>query len=263
MDPHEDKYQGWTPYNYAFDNPIIISDPSGKDGEVSYKEGKGTKKDPNVITIKANYYYNKNTLSQEQVDALNSTISDYNGTETTVKDKDGKYTVIKYDLSAKGLDNDEAVENAATGDTFKNSKGGDSRFGNIITAGDGPKTSESEGNGPPFGKDESGKKITLYNNNIEDARKAGYNVKTILENTLNHEIGHNLGGEHGDPSPMNFHMNLSDLPNFGCLGCQATEKNVPFERISLKLAPTLLDRINNFVGKKYIKYRADAQPPNP
>jgi len=43
IDPHADKYQSWTPYNYTFDNPVLMTDPDGRDGEVTYTQGKGTK----------------------------------------------------------------------------------------------------------------------------------------------------------------------------------------------------------------------------
>jgi hypothetical protein len=38
------------------------------------------------------------------------------------------------------------------------------------------------------------KLIQLYTNNIQMAVKEGFNETDILESTLNHEIGHNLGG---------------------------------------------------------------------
>jgi hypothetical protein len=31
VDPHADRYQGWSPYNYTEDNPIANTDPNGMD----------------------------------------------------------------------------------------------------------------------------------------------------------------------------------------------------------------------------------------
>jgi hypothetical protein len=259
IDPHVDKYQSWTPYNYTFDNPVVFTDPDGRDGEVTYTQGKGTKKDPNVITIKANYYYNKNTLTEKQAKALNASVAEYNGTQSsTGKEKDGTYTVIKYDLSAKGFDNDEDVSSAVKGDEFANSKGGTSSFGNTVTAADGPQTG-SEGENA-LGEESNGHKITLFNNNIKKATDAGNDEASMLKNIFNHEIGHNLGGEHGDVTPMAATMTFGrQKPN--CLG-DCWEPYVPSSPVSNRLAPTLLQRIENPVDRKYLKYEQGSAPPS-
>jgi len=259
IDPHADKYQSWTPYNYTFDNPVLMTDPDGRDGEVTYTQGKGTKKDPNVITIKANYYYNKNTLTEKQAKALNASVAEYNGTQTnTGKEKDGTYTVIKYDLSAKGFDNDEDANSAAAGDKFTNSHGGESSFGNIVTAVDGPQAG-SEGENA-LGEETGGHKITLFNNNIKKATDAGNDEDQTLHNIFNHEIGHNLGGEHTDVSPMAATMTFGrQKPD--CMG-NCWVPDVPSTPVSNKLAPTLLQRIENPVDRKYLKYEQGATPPS-
>jgi RHS repeat-associated protein len=258
IDPHADKYQSWTPYNYTFDNPVLLTDPDGRDGEVTYTQGKGTKKDPNVITIKANYYYNKTTLTDKQAKALNESVAEYNGTQTTTgKEKDGTYTVIKYDLSAKGFDNDDDAAAAAAGDQFTNSHGGTSSFGNIVTAVDGDRTG-SEGENA-LGEESNGHKITLFNANIKKATDAGNDEDKTLHNIFNHEIGHNLGAEHGDATPMQATMTFGrNKPD--CIG-NCWVPDVPNTPVSSRLAPTLLQRIENPVDRKYLKYVQGATPP--
>ena len=52
MDPHASDYGKMSPYSYAFNDPVLVIDPDGRDGIVT---GSGTADDPYVIT--ANYYY--------------------------------------------------------------------------------------------------------------------------------------------------------------------------------------------------------------
>ncbi|HVU95516.1 MAG TPA: DUF6443 domain-containing protein [Puia sp.] len=259
IDPHTDRYQGWTPYNYTFNNPVIFTDPDGKDGEVTYTQGQGTKKDPNVITIKANYYYNTNDLSDKQVKALNASIAEYNGTTTTTgKAKDGTYTVIKYELSAKGFDNAADAKKAADGDTFTNSFGGGGKFGNIVTTtNEEPK--ETEEGKTPLGK-ATGYRITLFNANIKKAADAGNDEDKMLQNIFNHEIGHNLGAEHGDASPMAATMNFG-MKKPDCVLGDCWVPNVPDAPVSSKLAPILLNRIDHPIDRKYLFYVQGAAPP--
>jgi hypothetical protein len=231
----------------------------GRDGEVTYTQGKGTKKDPNVITIKANYYYNKNTLTEKQAKALNASVAEYNSTQSTSgKEKDGTYTVTKYDLSAKGFGSDDEVSQAVGADVFTNSKGGTSSFGNTVTAtDDAPSNGEGENT---LGEEKGGHKITLYNNNIKKATEAGNDESSVLKGIFNHEIGHNLGGEHGDASPMAETMTFGRQKP-GCIG-DCWEPYVPRNPISNNLAPSLLKRIENPVDRKYLKYVQGTSPPS-
>src|ERR1700753_857630 len=113
--PHAEKYYSWNPYNYVFNNPVKMVDVNGMDGQVT---GSGTKNDPYII--KANYYYVNGELSDKQVKALNEGISSYNklggkdGVE--IKNADGTESYVKYNLSAKGVENADAAHDAVHGD---------------------------------------------------------------------------------------------------------------------------------------------------
>ena len=73
VDPMFEKYVGMTPYGYCAGNPVGLMDVDGRNAKST---GSGTEEDPYVIT--AVYNYRKNDLSQMEIDALNSAISEYN-----------------------------------------------------------------------------------------------------------------------------------------------------------------------------------------
>jgi len=251
VDPHAETYPSWNPYNYTFNNPLNYTDPNGKDGRARYQRGGGTKDDPHVITIKANYYYNNNNLSQEEISGLNAAVLNYNNLEASSgKSKDGTYTVIRFEMTATGLDSDEAVRNAASGDSFTDANGDTQFFGNIVSG--------HESQGDEFG-DATGLDIRVNRANVKEAVEKAFSGADILEGTFNHEIGHNLGGEHGDPSPMAEKMTLYYRQEPNKIGGGGIP-TVPSTSVTKKFADTLKGRIGTANTGGQIMYEQGYTP---
>ncbi|WP_218149828.1 DUF6443 domain-containing protein [Niastella yeongjuensis] len=186
-DPHAQKYIETSPYNYAVNDPINITDPSGKDGVVT---GSGTEEDPYLVT--ANYYYYG--LNDKQVAGFKAAIEQYNngGKAFEIQTKQGVIHV-KFNLTATGVDNaqeagDRASENQVNEDGKLHS------YGNIVTAGESGKST-----GLASSND---RKITLDTKKTEAFAQLGIDEKQVYEASSLHEIGHNLTGVHGDPGTI-------------------------------------------------------------
>ena len=163
-DQMADKWNSYSPYNYAVNNPINVTDPDGKDAIFSYDAK------TNTLTISAKIYYQGKDLPKDAKEraALMTTINDnlkamYK--DGTGKDGDNEWTV-KFDITAsinedKKQDVLKAGENIMTVD-------GDAKG---LTQADGTKRSNVQGDKSNMGYLE---------------KKSGSWVDT-------HEIGHMLG----------------------------------------------------------------------
>jgi RHS repeat-associated protein len=89
MDPLAEKYPNMTPYNYAFNNPVKVVDPDGRDGIVAVDQENKT------ITIKATIYLKGSGATQDIADKANARAANLpSGTYTTkVNGKDVEYKV--------------------------------------------------------------------------------------------------------------------------------------------------------------------------
>ena len=233
LDPSADKHPDFTPYNYAFNNPMLVTDPDGKDGIVT---GSGTKDDPYVI--KANYYYYG--LNQDQTSGLNDAIKDYNngGKSTEIKTKSGSLYVI-YDLSATEVKDADEATSKANGDYTKD--GNHVYFyGNTVTSGS---TSKDDTLGEATNTRQivpDGSKVTSLHDNAP-----GVSLTAIYTGDVTHEIGHNLGGSHGDPGSIMINVNTAEQQRSNRLGNSGTGiYNYTLPRVDKNGTRAIIGRMN-------------------
>src|SRR5699024_6309076 len=181
------------------DLPVKYIDPDGRDGIVS---GSGSQKDPFVVT--ANYYHYG--LNEEQAAGLQAAAEAYNnkGKSHKIKDGEGNNMYVQFNIGVKETSSAEEANNLAMLDYVDLNDGNSARFGNVVSLGNSADSDH-------FGQ------ASRFNINLNQARIdntlaefPGGNLNNILKNTFIHEIGHNLGGNHGDPGSIMRNFNISE-----------------------------------------------------
>ena len=178
VDPMADKYPSISPYAYCVWNPVKLVDPDGRDVEI-------VKDDENrTVTIRANFYYNKQNLGSEADNFLTgfkNAISSWEG--------DIKKALEDESLGASGYDvnyefnyyDSESPEGAAHDDPIGNSLTNDPEYYNkpaVVT-----KNKHLKAN------------LLLHSrgDNPEAYDHVFYDISSDMQGVLKHEIGHFFG----------------------------------------------------------------------
>ena len=253
----------WESSYACFSNsPVLVGDIKGNDGIVTIVEapavqkGKkkiegGDKKNPNTMTIKANYYFNRKDLSKVPgaESALQEAANTYNNSSNVVKGADGKYYKVKFEITIIPVDEEDHRE-IQLNHSAKDYKGDGTNayftYGNTI--GVDMKNEKKDPNELGWA---SYNNISL-NSEIIQKYKGG-DLETSLYNTFLHEIGHNLGGAHSDAGAMAFNITSETAPQIKTSTNQETIKFVLKNKLT---TPNVQQIVNTVRGDG----RTEARP---
>jgi RHS repeat-associated protein len=187
VDPVQVKHPAQSSYSAFNDNPLFFVDTDGKDG-IASTTGAGTKKDPVVVVVTANYYYQDAT--DQQVKAMATVKEDLAVPQSF--EKDGKY--YKAVVNVNFIKTKDPVE---TANLIIGTKG--SHFGNVLNI--------TNRNGRENGV-AGNRKIQVFDNMVTNISNQytldneAQSYQNVFRNTLLEEVLHNLGGLHQDGSAV-------------------------------------------------------------
>ena len=234
-DPMQEKYAYITPYCYTFDNPVKYIDPTGEDGEIT---GTGTEKDPFII--KANYYYEKGSLNEQQIKGLNNAISEYNnkGKVRKIKNDDGTKSYVRFNISAEEVEKGK-LTTAIMNDIITSEGGQDIFFGNSLG------TRANEGSNNTDLGSANGYRVDINQSSIDNfARNNHVDKDDLIKWTYVHEIGHNLGLDHSDKTDIMSQMNVIFHDGNILGGTTTSSPTITHPKVDTKGVKIMLDNRN-------------------
>ena len=202
--------------------------------------GSGTKDDPYLI--EANYYYYG--LSEDEISGLMQAIRAYNNGDTAFAFRTRDSTIyVRFELRAEEVLNADIAKAKAVA-AVRTVNYTSYHFGTTIT--DGPGIGGELGSG-------NNKSLILDGRAVDDLlrKKPGGTAAGIFTGIVVHEIGHNLGGVHGDPGHI---MTDQQTENVGTGMYKRTGSSVDTAGIR-----AIAGRINEGYGNIISRYLTDPE----
>jgi len=168
VDPVANEFPNYSPYNYAYNNPLAFNDPTGKSGEAVIERDKKGKETGNVI-VSANLIFYGSQATPKTAQAITNEIQTlYNAVGATVS-SNGKNYDVKFNVTFQVVSEKQAQQLASGNTDIKN---------NFV------EISESNEMGRSF--------MDLGGNSGSFVTTDNLGTST----TASHEYGHGLGLEH-------------------------------------------------------------------
>jgi RHS repeat-associated protein len=186
IDPSNEEYYGWTPYNYVANNPILLVDPDGRDWSISMNKDKNGNVHYNIRFTGVIY---NSSGKKYDVKGFENTIRKQieNVFNTSITNKDGTTTSSSIEVDLKTVSSTDDIKDT---DHIIEIVGADSP----VFDGESGATGRS-----PLG----GLRTYINYNNI------GKMMSGEDPNTASHELGHTAGLIHPDDYKTTWRWNAS------------------------------------------------------